>query len=462
MREDKIRLFDSHTHIDFSQYNGIRESIIKEAFDNGVVGIINVGVDLPSSEKSVELAKGYDNIWAAVGFHPHDASKLDDDTFDKIVELAKSEKVVAIGEVGLDFYRKLSPKAAQYHAFERQIALAVEFNLPLIVHSRNSIDETIEFLKKNRADKVGGVLHSFSGETKHIDKGKELNFLFSFNGTITYKNSKAVKSAEYAGLENIIIETDCPFLAPQAHRGKLNKPSYVRYVAEKLSEIFAPKTVAEISAITEANTRKLFKLSPVGAGKIAYSLGGNLYLNITNRCSNNCFFCARNRDYKIGEYNLKLAYEPSESEIMDAIGEDISKYKEIVFCGYGEPTIRLKTLVNVAKTLKKRGAVLRLNTNGQGSLINGRDITDELSRFIDIVSISLNAPTKEGYNRICKPNDEENAFNSIIDFASKSKSKFDKVILSVVDVPKLDIDACRRIADDLGLRLRIRELGKKS
>ncbi|MBD3169220.1 MAG: YchF/TatD family DNA exonuclease [candidate division Zixibacteria bacterium] len=454
-----MNLFDSHAHLDFSQYDGIRNDIIKESFDNGLTGIVNIGVDMASSRKSVELANRYESIWATVGFHPHDASKLTSEGLVKLEEMASSERVVAIGEIGLDFYRNLSPKKAQYEAFEKQIRLARKLNLPLVVHVREAYEEAIDVLAYNGAEEVGGVLHCFAGEEKHIDAGKKLGFVFSFNGTITFKKSRAPVMAEYAGIENILVETDCPFLAPAPYRGKMNKPVYVRYVAEKLAEIFAPLSPEEIGRITDNNARRLFGIAQEDSGRIAYVIRNSLYLNITNECSNNCFFCSRKTDYKIRGYNLRLNYEPTTEEIIKEAG-DTGGYDEVVFCGYGEPTYRLDTLLEVARELKKRGTRLRLNTNGQGSLINGRNIAPDIAGVLDSVSISLNASNKERYNKICKPADPERAFDALLDFARECVGRIPEVTLSVVDIPKAELDECQRIADGIGAKLRIREYNK--
>ncbi|MCP4632941.1 MAG: YchF/TatD family DNA exonuclease [candidate division Zixibacteria bacterium] len=456
-----MKLFDSHAHLDFPQYNGFRKDIIKEAFDNDVVGIVNIGIDLDSSKKSIELSQKYDNIWATVGFHPHDASKLNKPEMMELEKLCLTDKVVAVGEIGLDFYRNLSPRDEQYKAFEKQISLARKYKLPMVVHIREAYDEALSVLRDNGADEIGGVLHCFAGNEKHIDEAKKLGFVFSFNGTLTYKNSKAVAMAEYAGIENILIETDCPYLTPVPFRGKLNKPSYVHYVAEKLSEIFAPLTPEEVSIITDMNTRKLFNLPLESSGRTSYVIANTLYLNITNQCSNSCFFCSRSSDYTIGDYNLELAYEPSAEEIIESAG-DVSRFDEVVFCGYGEPTYSLDTLLKVARNLKGRGAHLRLNTNGQGSLINDRDIIPDLAKYFDSFSISLNASTKERYNQICKPDNPEKAFDGVIDFTRKSVGVIPEVVLSVVNVPKVEIDQCQAIADDIGVSLRIREYNKKT
>ena len=233
----------------------------------------------------------------------------------------------------------------------------------------------------------------------------------------------------------------------------------MRYVAEKLAKIFSPLTADEIGRITDVNTRRLFRLPHEESGRIAYVIGNSLYLNITNQCSNNCFFCAKGSDYLLRGYNLKLAYEPSEEEIVAAVG-DSSRYDEVVFCGFGEPTYRLDTLIKVARHLKNKGARLRLNTNGQGSLINGRDISTDLAPYFDRISVSLNAPTKERYNRICKPQNPEKAFEALLEFTRNCRGRIPEVTLSIVEIPRVEIEACRSIADQIGVPLRIREFHK--
>jgi len=217
-------------------------------------------VDLKSSRKSVELAKKYDFVYATVGVHPHDAKTLNDDVLKSIEVLAKNEKVVAIGEIGLDFYRNLSPKYVQIKAFEKQIELAKKLNLPIVVHIRNAYDDALSILIKNNVQEIGGVLHCFSGNLEQAKEGLSLGFYLSFNGTLTYPKSRAQDIAKNTPINFILTETDCPYLTPTPFRGKRNKPSYVRFVLEKLSELFPDKSFEEIEKITEENAFKLFKL----------------------------------------------------------------------------------------------------------------------------------------------------------------------------------------------------------
>lgn len=253
-------MIDTHAHLDFSQFDSDREKIIFEAQVSGVKRIINIGVDLKSSRKSVELAQKYPFLYATVGIHPHDAKTLNDDVLKKLEILAQNEKIVAIGEIGLDFYRNLSPKEVQIEAFEKQIALAKKLNLPIVVHIRNAYKDALDILKKNDVQKTGGVLHCFSGNQKQANFGLSLGFYLSFNGTLTYPKSKAKDIAKNTPLDFILTETDCPYLTPAPFRGKRNKPSYVRLVMEKLSGIFSDKSFEEIEKITEKNAFNLFGL----------------------------------------------------------------------------------------------------------------------------------------------------------------------------------------------------------
>ncbi len=189
---------------------------------------------------------------------------------------------------------------------------------------------------------------------------------------------------------------------------------------------------------------------------LAYQIGENLYLNITNRCSNRCYFCIRGSEKGIG-YDLWLEKEPDESEIVWAVGNPV-RFREIVFCGYGEPLLRPEIVIETSKQLKKLQPLrIRINTNGQGNLINGRNIVPDLAPVIDSISISLNAENAEKYNKICSPDDPEHAYQAVLDFAEECKRYIPEVILSVVDVPEISVEACRDIADSLGLPLRVRK-----
>ena len=446
-------MIDTHTHLDFPQFDKDREEVIKTSFASGVERIINIGVDLESSRKSIELADKYLEIYATVGVHPHDAKKVDDTYLNELEKLAKKRKVCAIGEIGLDFYRNLSPKDKQTEAFEKQIDLAQELNLPIVVHIRGAYKEALAILKNKNDHHIGGVLHCFSGDLKEAKIGLDLGFYLSFNGTLTYSNSRVVEIAKKIPLDFILTETDCPYLPPVPHRGERNRPHYVRLVIEKLAEILSPLTFKDIERITTLNANRLFGLGLESKPKIAYPIRNSLYLNITNRCSNSRSFCVRyQKDFVKGHF-LKLEEEPDYDEVVQSIG-DPKKYDEVVFCGYEEPTLRLDLLKKVAQWLKERNVQVRLNTNGEGNLIHQRNIVPELVSLIDVVSISLNVDTSEKYDKICRSQFGKGVLNKVLDFVRECKKLLPKTIITVLDLPETDLEKCRQMAEELGVELK--------
>ncbi|OAT86151.1 hydrolase TatD [Desulfotomaculum copahuensis] len=226
----------------------------------GVVLIINAGYDLPSSRRAVDLAAEYDFIYAAVGVHPHEVAGLPADYLDTVRELSRQAKVVAIGEIGLDYYRDLSPREVQRRVFREQLALAKELNLPVVIHDRDAHGDVLDILRKDGAGPGGGVLHCFAGSLEMAAACLEMGFYISFAGPVTYPNARRPKEVAAAvPLERLLVETDSPYLTPQAHRGKRNEPAYVRYVAEQIAALrgIAP---AELARAATANARRVFGL----------------------------------------------------------------------------------------------------------------------------------------------------------------------------------------------------------
>ncbi len=252
-------MIDSHCHLDFDAFEGCREEVIKEASAEGVHTIINIGVDRATSLRSVELANAYNPIYATVGVHPHDAKTFDDDVEQELRRLASRKKVVAIGEIGLDFYRNLSPHDVQRQVFRRQIKLAIDLKMPIVIHTRESFRETVEIVREYASELVGGVFHCFPGTVDDAHDVFALGFVISFGGVITFKNSKMSHVATEVPLDKIILETDAPYLTPVPHRGKQNRPAYVKYVYEKLAELKAVG-LDEIEKAVDQTTQKLFGL----------------------------------------------------------------------------------------------------------------------------------------------------------------------------------------------------------
>lgn len=255
--------FDSHCHLDMEPLSTEQEAVIERAYKSGVWGMINVGSSLRGSEASVALSGKYPNIWASVGLHPHDAEAVTDvgAACESLRELAKDDKVVAIGEIGLDYFNleNIGLKKTQKELFCAQLELASELSLPVIIHTRDAESDTLEILKRY---KLTGVVHCFTGTPDYAEKLLDLGYYIGFTGFITFDQEKfnhireAVKTVS---IERLLIETDAPFLAPEPYRGKPNEPVYVSEVAKKIAEIKGMDT-EEVAHITMENTKKLFDI----------------------------------------------------------------------------------------------------------------------------------------------------------------------------------------------------------
>lgn len=254
-------LFDTHVHLNAEQYKEDLEEVIERALNEGISRMVVVGFDRPTIEKAMELVEKYDFMYASVGWHPVDAIDMKDEDLLWIEELASHPKVVAIGEMGLDYYWDKSPKEIQKEVFRRQIQLAKKVKLPIVIHNREATADIVEILKEEGAEEVGGIMHCFSGSPETAKECVDMNFYISLGGPVTFKNAKKPKEvAEAIPLEKLLIETDCPYLAPHPYRGKRNEPSYVKLVAEQIAEIKG-LSLEEVAEATTANAQKLFGIN---------------------------------------------------------------------------------------------------------------------------------------------------------------------------------------------------------
>jgi len=253
----ELELIDTHAHLDSSDYDHDRAAVIARAHA-ARIGVITVGVDVPSSEVAVRLATRHRSIWAGVGIHPHEAKSFSTAVAERLRALAAAGKVVAIGEIGLDYYRDLSPRATQRRVFSEQIELANELELPVIVHNRESSTDMLGILRKHRPRR--GVIHSFLGDLALAQKFMELDLYLGIGGPLTFPKNEVLREAvKGMPLDRILVETDCPYLTPVPHRGKRNEPVYVEYVVEALARIKEiPRE--QVAAATTANAYRLFGL----------------------------------------------------------------------------------------------------------------------------------------------------------------------------------------------------------
>ncbi len=252
---------DSHAHLDDERFNEDRTELINSLKENKIDMVLNIGYDLESSRASVQLANEYSQIYAVIGVHPHDAQDVPEDYLDQLRELSKEEKVLAIGEIGLDFYYDNSPRETQRKVFKEQIGLAKELNLPVVIHTRDADQETFEIIKEAVLNGgLKGVMHCYSGSVEMAREYLKLGFYISLGGPVTFKKARVPKEvAKAVPLNRLFIETDCPYLTPEPFRGRRNEPKLVAYTAETIAEIKGI-SIEELAEVTSRNVKELFEI----------------------------------------------------------------------------------------------------------------------------------------------------------------------------------------------------------
>lgn len=255
-----MKWIDSHAHLDDRAFDKDRAAVIARC-SKELMGVLTIGSSLRSSHDAVQLANRYRNIWATVGIHPHNAKFVDEAALVKLKELAEDELVIGIGEIGLDYYRDLSPRERQRQAFAQQLNLARDLDLPVCLHNRESTDDLLAILK-NTGDLHRGVVHSFLGDGNLAEEFLSLGFYLGIGGPITFpKNTILREAVKQVPLDRILLETDCPYLTPVPYRGRRNEPAYVQYVAEEISRLKGV-TVKDVARQTTENAIDLFGLNP--------------------------------------------------------------------------------------------------------------------------------------------------------------------------------------------------------
>jgi TatD DNase family protein len=262
----KIRmLIDTHTHLDDARYNDDRDAMFARAREAGVEAFVTIGCDLTTSKSAIALADQNPSVYASIGVHPHEVRHISDGWYDEFRRLALNKKVVAYGEIGLDYHYNHSSPKEQRDRFREQIQLARELGLPVIIHTREAQEDTIRILKEERASEVGGVFHCFSGDAWLAKDALDLGFYLSFSGILTFQNATILREiAKTTPLDRVLIETDCPYLTPVPHRGKRNEPAYVALVAAQLAAVHAERpelTPEHLARITTDNAKRLFKIA---------------------------------------------------------------------------------------------------------------------------------------------------------------------------------------------------------
>ncbi|WP_080062996.1 TatD family hydrolase [Ruminiclostridium hungatei] len=253
-------IFDTHAHYDDERFDEDRDALLKQLHQDGISYILNAGASPESLDKTMELAEKYPFVYAALGIHPHEAEKMNEDIINKIRLLSQNHKVVAIGEIGLDYYYDNSPRDIQRYWFQRQIELARELKLPIIIHDRDAHEDTVNILKKTDVKQVGGIFHCFTGSAQMAMDMLKLNLYIAVGGPVTFKNArKTIEVVEAVPLEKLLVETDCPYLSPEPYRGKRNNSGYLVHVIRKIAEIKGISE-SEVAETTLKNAKTVFGL----------------------------------------------------------------------------------------------------------------------------------------------------------------------------------------------------------
>lgn len=466
---------DTHAHLFYKDYHNDLDDVIKRAQDAGVDYIVNLGTDVGTSRHVIELAEKYEMMYACVGFHPHEAKKADEHSLHEIEQLSHHPKVVAIGEIGLDYHYDFSPQEKQREVFSLQIDIAKRRNLPIVIHSRESEDDVLRIVEEklkedgkwranlaheyDRYPPPKGVFHCFPGDSKMAWKVIEWGFYISIPGFVTFGNKPSrpnsmVEVVSNVSAEHILLETDSPYLTPAPYRGKRNEPSYIPFIASKIAEL-QHLSVEDIARASSFGVHKLFGIGKYPEPVIAYKLRNSLYLNITIRCNADCVFCDRKGEAIIKGHNLRIEKEPTTQEVITAIG-DPTKYEEIVFCGFGEPTIRLDVVKEVSTWVKQNGGRVRLNTDGHGNVINHRNIVPELVGLVDSISISLNSTDPKQYGELMRI-DGPKYFTAMVEFAKECVKNNLDVTMTIVDLPIVDEAKAREFVEkEIGAKFKNR------
>lgn len=456
-------LIDTHAHLDLDPLCADVDAVLRRAIQADVHYIINIGISLESSAESISLAQKYPRVYATVGIHPHEASVVHSyEWLSKVEELMRKDKVVALGEVGLDYYRDIAKREDQRLLFRAFLELHKKSALPLVIHARDSYDDVYMLIDEIMGKApVKGVMHCFSGDKEALRKALDRGLYISFTAPVTYKKNDQLRVlVEEVPDERLLLETDSPYLPPQSKRGKTNEPAFLRETAEYIAKI-RKVNLDDLARITSRNAYTLFGVPEVDlTPKAVYKIRDSLYINTTKNCTNECIFCVKFFQDTVKGHTLSLTKDPTVEEVLAEIAKYKHDYKEVVFCGFGEPLLRLDFIKTVASDLKKSNTYIRIDTNGHGNLIYKRDITPELKGLVDEVCVSLNTENETLYEKLCQPKIEGNIYQGIKDFIVAAKGVIPNVVITCLDMPEVNVEAVKKIAHQLGVDFRLRHYNK--
>jgi len=450
--------FDSHCHLHFHDFDLDIAEVVGRAAAAGVSHILIPSVDVETSERSADIAEKY-SLYSAAAFHPDHLP--DDSTADEEWSSLKSvllrPRTIAVGETGLDYYHNTFKSEKQIFWFRRHIELAESLGYSLVVHSRDAESEVLDHLPEK--PQVPVILHCWSGDQRLTDIAVSRGYYIGVDGPVTYrKNGNLRKIVSSVPRNQLLVETDSPFLPPEPLRGRRNEPANTKLVVVKIRELQGGSESIESTSFTLwENAMRAYRLHPENRrADVVYRYGDSLYVNVTSKCQNSCIFCVRNAADGLSGYNLRHKEDPSDELVLSTIREfPVEKFRELVFCGFGEPTLRSRLIMKASAAAGSRGVRTRLNTNGLCTSFMSEDKVLELLSCFDSVSISLNASGAKEYNRIC-PSQIENSWEHLMKFVKLAGRAHIETQLSAVKSSGVDVKRVTALANRLHMPLRVR------
>ncbi len=450
-----VPVFDTHCHLEYPDLAERAGEVVLRAGEAGVKGMLTLGSTVESSRAALKLAGRFGPVYAAAGVHPNQTGDLDPAAeLPSIYRMLLEPGVIAVGETGLDLHHRRVPLEVQAEWLAGHAEMAYALNLPLVVHSRSAERQCLEVLPESPRFPV--VMHCYTGPDRVALEGAERGYWTGFAGPVTFKSNRRLRElARRLPPKSLVVETDSPFLAPSPHRGERNEPALVVHTARAAAEAMDMPAKRALGALWD-NSLRLLGLDEHARTDPLYILGENIYVNVTGRCDNDCRFCVRRQTPGLGGYHLRHHGEFEDARLERAVKLlDPTGFRDVVFCGYGEPTLRPGLVRRLAETVRRRGGRTRLNTNGLSSGRMPREgILRMLSAF-DTVSVSLNAADRETYRRICRPRDPR-AWEHLMGFLEIARESAAEVRLTAVAGSGADMGDCAAVAERLGFPFRKR------
>lgn len=417
-------MIDSHCHLNLQHFEDDREATIARAVSDGVVAFVNIGYDKDSLRETLELVERYPFVYGAAGVHPHDAATLDDALEAQVRHALDHPRVLAVGEIGLDFYRNLAPREVQVDVFRRMIKLARERDKPIVIHCRDAFNEVLDVLE-SEGGAYRGIFHAFSAGEPEARKVAELGFHVGIGGVVTYRNARLGETVAAIPLERIVLETDSPYLTPHPWRGKRNEPSFVAHVARMVARVKGV-SLAEVDAKTTESTFAALGLSAESLPRPVYKIEGAVYIQAATA-------------------------DPAD---LDAVLTD--GVSEAIVTGFTDPLERPEHVLALAAKARERGWRVRVNTAGLANQVAGRDVTKDLAGHVDEVNVVLFGANAKLHDELAYPGVGNEGWASIRDFVRCSVASGIETVCEFVAVPGFEAEPCREFTREMGAKYDIR------